>query len=57
MPVCDACHHELGDVFVIEDGSTLCARCLEMGVNDNMKPIEERSRMMLVLDGDDELAS
>ncbi|MBV8083100.1 MAG: hypothetical protein JOY86_09015 [Candidatus Eremiobacteraeota bacterium] len=56
MPVCDACHRELGDVFVVEDGSTLCARCLEMGINDN-KPMEERSRMMLVLDGDDELAS
>ncbi|HZV78242.1 MAG TPA: hypothetical protein VFF60_01385 [Candidatus Binatus sp.] len=56
MPVCDACHRDLGDVFVVDDGSKLCARCLEMGVHDR-RPPEERSRMMLVLDGDDELAS
>jgi hypothetical protein len=56
MPECSACHRDLGDVFVVEDGSKLCARCLEMGVNDK-KPLEERERLMLVLDGDDEIAS
>jgi len=54
MPVCDACHQDLGDVFVVEDGTKLCARCLEMGVYDNKKPAEERARLTLVLDGDDE---
>jgi len=56
MPICSACHRDLGEVFAVEDGTVLCARCLEMGVNDK-KPAEERSRLMLVLDGDDELAS
>jgi hypothetical protein len=49
MPVCDACQADLGDVFVIEDGSKLCARCLEMGIGDK-PPSEERSRLTLVLD-------
>jgi hypothetical protein len=53
MPQCDACHQDLGDVFVVEDGAKLCARCLEMGVNDK-KPDTERTRLTLVLDGDDE---
>ena len=52
MPVCDACHRDLGDVFIIEDGAQLCARCLEMGLNDK-KPDEERARLTLVLDGDE----
>ena len=56
MPICDACHRKLGDVFVVEDGSTLCAWCLETGVNDTV-PLDERPRMLLVIDCDDVIAS
>ena len=52
MAVCDACHQDLGNVFLVEDGAKLCARCLEL-----KKPDEDDSRMMLVLDAEDELAS
>ena len=52
MAVCDACHQDLGNVFLVEDGSKLCARCLEL-----KKPNEDDSRMTLVLDEEDELAS
>lgn len=52
MAVCDACHQDLGNVFLVEDGSKLCARCLEQ-----KKPDDEGSRMLLVLDTEDELAS
>jgi uncharacterized protein (UPF0212 family) len=53
MPICDACQGELGDVFIVEDGTKLCARCLEMGVFDK-KTDEERARLTLVLDRDEE---
>jgi len=30
MAKCDACKTEFEDLFIIEDGTKLCARCLEM---------------------------
>ena len=53
MPRCDACKEELGAVFIVEDGTKVCARCLEMGAFDK-KPGEERARLTLVLDSGDE---
>jgi len=52
MAACDACHEDLGGVFLVENGAKLCARCLEL-----KRPDEDDSLMTLVLDAEDELAS
>jgi len=56
MAACDACHEDLGGVFLVENGARLCARCLELKI-ELKRPDEDDSLMMLVLDAEDELAS
>lgn len=52
MPNCDACKAEFEDLFIVEDGTKLCARCLEMEAFE--KIATESSHATVVLDQDDD---
>ena len=44
MPQCDACKADFEDLFIVEDGTKLCARCLEMEAFEKIAAVESSQK-------------